>query len=86
MQKKNSLCAEICSSRAAEEASEIFWIMSEFSHDLQIICHNSGISLGWPTFKGKQGSVRVCVRNNAPYGQKTSLRVGNNDAPISKTF
>ena len=30
--------------------------------------------------------VRVCVRNNAPYRRKTSPRVGNNDAPISKTF
>ena len=37
MQKKSSLRAEFCSSRAAEEASEIFWIMSEFSHDLWII-------------------------------------------------
>ena len=32
--KKNSLCAEFCSSRAAEQASRIFWIMSEFSRDL----------------------------------------------------
>ena len=35
--------------------------MIEFSNDLQIICHNSGFSPGWPTFKGKQGGVRVCV-------------------------
>ncbi len=34
MQKKNSLCAEFCSSRAAEGASRNFWIMLEFSHDL----------------------------------------------------
>ena len=34
MQKKNSLCAEFCSSMPAEEASEVFWIMIEFSHDL----------------------------------------------------
>ncbi len=60
MQKKNSLCAEFCSSRAAEQASEFFWIMSGLIHDLRIICHNSVISLGLPTFKGKQGGV--CVR------------------------
>ena len=60
--------------------------VTSVQHDLQIICHSSKISLRWPTFKGKQGSVRVCVRNNAPYSQKTSLRVGNSDAPISKTF
>ncbi len=35
--------------------------MIEFSNDLQIICHNSGISLGHEHFKGKQGRVRVCV-------------------------
>ena len=39
MQKKKSLCAEFCSSMAAEEASEIFRIMSELSHDLRIMCH-----------------------------------------------
>jgi len=61
MQKKNSLCAEFCSSRAPEEASEICWIMSELSHDLRIICRNSMISLGLPTFKGKQGVVCVCA-------------------------
>ncbi len=61
MQKKNSLCAEFCSSRAVEGASRNFWIMIEFSHDLQIICRNSGISLGRPTFKGKQGGVCVCA-------------------------
>ena len=55
MRKKRSLCAEFCSSGAAEQASRNFWIMSEFSPDLQIICHKSGVSLGWPTFKGKQG-------------------------------
>ncbi len=37
MQKKNGLCTQFCSSTAAEEASEIFCIMIEFSHDLQII-------------------------------------------------
>jgi len=62
MQKKNSLCAEFCSSGTAEVASRELWIMIEFSHDLQIICHNSGISLGWPTFQGKQGGC-VCVRS-----------------------
>ena len=35
--------------------------MIEFSNDLQMACHNSGFSPGWPTFKGKQGGVRVCV-------------------------
>ncbi len=55
IQKKKSLCTDFYSSRAAEEASEIFWIMSEFSHNLWITSHNSGISLGLPTFKGKQG-------------------------------
>ncbi len=53
--QKNSLCTDFYSSRAAEEASEIFWILSEFSHNLWIMSHNSGISLGLPTFKGKQG-------------------------------
>ena len=61
MQKKRSLCAEFCSSRAADEASGKLWTMLEFNNDLQIICHNSGISLGQPAFKGKQGvSVFVC--------------------------
>ncbi len=32
MQKKNG--TEFCGSRAAEEASEEFWIMIEFSNDL----------------------------------------------------
>ncbi len=60
MQKKNNLCASVCSSRATEEVPQIFWIMSELSHDLWIMCRSSGISLGWPTFKGKQGVfVRV---------------------------
>ncbi len=72
MQKKNSLCAEFCSPRAAEEASENFWIMSELSHDLQVICYNSGISLGCATFKGKQGVVRVCVRRNPLVSQTKS--------------
>ena len=40
MQKKKGLCADICSSRAAERASDIFLIMIEFSHDLKIVCHN----------------------------------------------
>ena len=40
VQKKNSLRAEMCSSGAAETASEIPWIMIEFSHDLQIIYRN----------------------------------------------
>ncbi len=52
--KKNSLCANICRSRAAEHACENFWIMIEFSHDLQINCHDPANSLGCPTFKGKQ--------------------------------
>ena len=61
MQKNKSLCAEFCSSMAAEEASEIFWIMSELSHNLRIMCDNSVISLGLPTFKGKQGGACVCL-------------------------
>jgi len=32
MQKKNSLCTEICSSTAAEEASDIFCILIEFNN------------------------------------------------------
>ncbi len=54
LQQKTSVCAEFCGSEAAEVGSKKLWIMIEFSNDLQIICHNSGISLGWPTFKGKQ--------------------------------
>jgi len=37
MQKKKSLCAEFCSSMAAEVASRKLWIMIELSNDLQII-------------------------------------------------
>ncbi len=62
VQKKNGLRAKICSSRAAEQASRNFWIMLEFSKDLQIICHNLGISLSWPKNKSKQG-VCQCVRS-----------------------
>ncbi len=58
MQKNRSLCADIYSSRAAEEASEKLWILIELSHDPQIICHYSGIPLPWPTFKASRG---VCV-------------------------
>ena len=46
---------------AAEEASKVFWITSELSHNLRIMCRNSVISLGLPTFKGKQGCVCVCL-------------------------
>ena len=34
MQKKKSLCAEFCRSRAAEVTSSKLWIMIELSHDL----------------------------------------------------
>ena len=34
MQKKKSLCAEFCSSRAAEEGSGKLWIMIEFTNVL----------------------------------------------------
>lgn len=61
MQKKKGLCAEFCSSGAAELASRKLWIMIELSQDLYIISRNSGISLGLPTFKGKQGCLTVCT-------------------------
>ena len=54
MQKKNSLCAEFCTSVAAEEGSGKIWIMIDFSHDLQIISHNPRITPLVATFKGKQ--------------------------------
>ncbi len=59
MHAEEEKCAEFCSSGAAEAASRNFWIMIEFSNDLQIICHNSGIPPGLPAFKGKQGE-EVC--------------------------
>ncbi len=34
MQKSNSLHADVCSSGAAEEASEIFYVLTEFIHDV----------------------------------------------------
>jgi len=34
MQKKHGLCAEFCGSRAAEEASVILWIMTDFKNSL----------------------------------------------------
>ena len=37
MQKKKSLRAEFCSSRAAEVASRKLWIMIEMSHDVQFV-------------------------------------------------
>ena len=60
MQKRKSLCADFCRSRAAEELSEILWITIEWSHDLQIISHNQRISRPIPTFKGKHGGGGVC--------------------------
>ncbi len=37
MQKKIILCAQICSSGAAEEASENVYVLIELTNDLQII-------------------------------------------------
>ncbi len=62
MQKRNSLGIEFCRSRAAEIASRNFWIMIEFSHDLQIISHNPLIPPLVATFKGKQVGSGVWVR------------------------
>ncbi len=62
MQKKNSLRTDFYRSRAAEVASRKLCIMIESGNDLEIMCHNSKISLGWVPFKGKQrGCVCVCV-------------------------
>ncbi len=58
--KKNSLCADFCGSRAAEEASGKFYVLIDLSHDLHIICHNLGISPLVPSNKGKQGRC-VCA-------------------------
>ena len=61
MQKRESLCAEFCSSRAAEEGSGIFWIMIELTNTVVEFQAKAGILQVNLEIQGKQGCLCVCV-------------------------
>lgn len=61
MQKRESLCAVFCSSRAAEEGSGIFRIMIELTNL---------VVMGSPRLiEGKQGCLCVCVPRLPSYNR-----------------
>ena len=62
MQKRESLCAGFCSSRPAEEASGVFWIIIELTSFVVKFQAQPGIPQVNLENQGKQGCLCVCAQ------------------------